>query len=1101
MKNINVDDLFTGAKTPEYAVFYNIAYWWISDTLKKLYHTSSSVKEDREEDNSPYVDRFVNEGTNLMNSTLPDSAYLKLRDFLWKGFIFEKNSSGLELTEKEKRLIHKMVAKMVEIRNFHSHVWHDNVNLIFDKELKTWIEYLHEYALQILQKENSREVDKYREKAKNLFDSFGEAFYITQDGRNFFLSFFLKKSEMSRFMQQRKGCKRNDKPEFRIKHLVYRFYCHRDGATKNRYSVENTVFSELDEGSKSEILQARQLYKMLSYLNDIPSQVIDRKLFPLYYQEQPVTNAVEICGFIKGLGILKECDFNLEENSDEGNRKEIIFLYPKVNYSFKILLPALHKILLDIIRNPESENRFYEILEKFSGFRDSFPVALDEFKKGNRFTEEMNEYYTFKLKADDKTRGLLAQIIDSSEKQTVIDNKTIKELKYRVVTEPIELDYYDTCFETGQKLRTTDRFLEFAVNYLIDKKVVGNWEWLIEKFEPEEVIKQAEAGVETKNVIKRVKLYSALIPEEFRLCTKNDHVLVRLKSNPETVFGIGQNAMRNLLLAHFHNHNIDEVLQKLVSDILKIRKTGIKGESLNYSELNLLNDKTIPRYLQLMMRDGKVLQNETLSSIETKAKARIERLVEYFEGIKTGEVKLTRKEINTQLIRCYKFFDWEYPNNSQFKFLRQNEYQLMSIYHYTLAKPENDPRYLRRLRGQLFVDIDKHLPVYLRKVLSEETTLDGLFNKVMDESIGRLKKWGNELSSMNPEQKKNCLSKLGLHAPVDPVPDAANKTNLGQMKNLPLMLHPALVFMAFGYSRDSSMFSTFRENPVFSKGLIPELYNDGSYREILNKTAVGQHKQAHKIVGEINNLKTTDTIIWLMVKEYLKQTTSEIMKNISRELAGKNAGDFRVDKLHSFELPVYRSGKHEPKSYTVTVMFKQLADFMLVTGEPLKNLALQLFRRYPSDKELETVGIILKDGVYQIPYIQIKQEMDRVYHESLMMAEFLLDWEKNIVAQIAMEEKQQLIKAAEINAGQKAYIGFKAVCQQAQLLADEYDELKNIRNHALHAKIPEGWSYKEKLADSRIIKILGITPEKLKKYEKKDSYYEQKALGLNNLEN
>ena len=224
---IPIDQLFTGAKTPEYAVFYNIAYWWISDMLKRLYkNTDTSMHEET----SPFIDRFIADGKNIDFSTLSNADYIKLRDYLWKGYMFDKNKSGSIITSKDKVLIHRMIAKLTEIRNFHSHYWHDNVNLKFDFELKKWIEDLHDYAVNKLRIQYSKEIERYESNKNSLFNKHGSDYFITQEGRNFFLSFFLKKSEISRFMQQRKGCKRNDKPEFKIKHLVYRYYTHRDGA-------------------------------------------------------------------------------------------------------------------------------------------------------------------------------------------------------------------------------------------------------------------------------------------------------------------------------------------------------------------------------------------------------------------------------------------------------------------------------------------------------------------------------------------------------------------------------------------------------------------------------------------------------------------------------------------------------------------------------------------------------------------------------------------------------------------------------------------------------------------------------------------------------
>jgi len=1087
---ISIDMLFTGAKTPEYAVFYNIAYWWISDMLKRLYKNTDISKH---EETSPFIDRFINDGQNIDSPIFSDADYIKLRDYLWKGYMFDKNKSGSIITFNDKVLIHKMIAKLAEIRNFHSHYWHDNANLKFDFELKKWIEDLHDYAVNKLRIEYSKEIERYESKKDNLFDKHGSDYFITKEGRNFFLSFFLKKSEISRFMQQRKGCKRNDKPEFKIKHLIYRYYTHRDGASRNRYSIEETVFSELDKESKSEINKARQVYKMLTYLNDIPSEVIDKKLFPLFCNNEIIENSTLIIKFINDNNFFSKCDFSEIENT-KGDiiQNELLFSYTESRYNYKIRIAALHKLILDIIRDPEKENEFYIILDTFGKFRDEFPEIINDIKKGEGNIDELNEYYTYKLKANDKTRGTLGKIIDDYIKGQSIKDKDYKDLLESAVSKAIELTYYNFYFETGQKPRSDNRFMAFAVNYLIDQNLVPNWEWLLEKFESEEIEKKTENN-DNKKVVKHIKTYSAFIPDGYRLNIKEDHVLLRLKSEPEIIIAVGENAMRNLLVTHFHNKPINEVIEKTISDINKIKKAAKNNTTLTES-LDLLNDKTIPRYLKLMMRDETIVQNETINNSIVQAKERIERLVKYFEDLRNEKVKLTRREINTQLIRCYKYFDWNYPDKSEFKFLRQNEYQLMSIYHYTLAKPKNTQRNLSKLRKELFVDINKHLPTNLKLILEEETSLNDLFKTVLLETISRLKKWGNRFSSMNSVQKKDCLSKLGIHVPKIPVPDASNKANLEQMKNLPFMLHPALVFMAFGYGQNSTVFSKFRDDPKNSKGLLTNHYNFQSYLDLYSNDI--DRKQSYKIVGTINNLKTLDTLIWQMAKKYLQEATSDILKNITSELTSKKSGDFQVNQLHNFAFPVFKSEKSETKPFKVIVKFKQLGDFMLITGKPLEKVALQFFNRYRTNEELEKIDVHIKDRFYEIPYVQIKQEMDRIYHESIILADMILDWEKTVVAKVSEDEKQRLIEAAKQNKnGYKAHINFAGVCNYANLQAEDKEQLQKLRNHALHAKIPDkDWTYQQKLNDPIIQKLLNITPEKLKKYEKKNAYYETKAL-------
>lgn len=1095
------DSLYTGGKAPEYAVFYNIAYWWISDFLKSLYPYKE--KYENTDNYSPYIDRFINEGKEGGQISLPDSAYIKLRDYLWKGYHFDKNRSGLELTENDRRLIHKMLAKLSEVRNFHSHYWHDNANLEFDTDLSKWIDYLHDYALNQLQKEYPWEVDEYRKKreSKSLFDRHDGKSYISQDGRNFFLSFFLKKGEMTRFMQQRKGCKRNDKPEFKLKHHLYRYYTHRDGATKNRCSIEETAFSGLGDEAKSEILNARQLYKMLSYLNDVPCEIIDKNLFPLYHKQEKVENEEQMLAFLEEQPYLKKCAFSLLENKHgELVKQTLAFTFETCNFSFEIRVAALHKLLLDIIREPKREADFYVSLNTFSTFRTEFPGKLDAFVKGESSDEEMNDYYNYKLKTNDYTRGKLGQIIESVNSNTRLDYRKIFELKDLASTKAIELSYYNFYFERDQKPRQGSQFIPFAVNYLIDQNICPDWEWLMEKFEPEAVEKKVEGRkqVERKveQVIKRVKIYADRVPEGYRLSLKNQQVLVRMKNKPEMIFGLGENAMRNLIMVHFQRKPINQILGRLCDDLEKIKQAGKQKEALAYDQLGLLCSKTMPRFLRMMMRDESIIQTESIGHATTRAKDRITRLMRYFDDVLQGKVKLNRKQINTQLIRCYKYFDWKYDNNSAYKFLRQNEYQLMSIYHYSLAKEDLSHTYLVNLRRQLFVDIKHHLPQKLDDILRKEQSLDALFERILKETMSILEYWNDHLAEMNHDEMKDCFSKLSIKLPQIPVPDAAIQSNLRQMVHLPLLLHPALILKAFNYPQKSNIFADFRNDPINSKGLLEESYHYQAYLELLQSQCPDFDKISHKLIGELNNLKTLDTLIWKMTKQYLDTTTSSVLKEISFKLINDNQAVFKLNQLHDTLLPVFQSAADIESPYRVLVKFKQLGDYMLITGKPLEKLALQLLNRYPNGEDRERLGLMQKEGYYQIDYSLIKQEMDRVYHESLMLTDFIFQWEKTIVDAIDDKEKQKLINHAQ-EEGKRAHLKFPSVCRHAQLDTADTEELCSLRNSALHAKIPEGFAYHEKIEDDRIRKMLNITTDMLKKYEKKDSYYEAEALLLN----
>jgi hypothetical protein len=194
------------------------------------------------------------------------------------------------------------------------------------------------------------------------------------------------------------------------------------------------------------------------------------------------------------------------------------------------------------------------------------------------------------------------------------------------------------------------------------------------------------------------------------------------------------------------------------------------------------------------------------------------------------------------------------------------------------------------------------------------------------------------------------------------------------------------------------------------------------------------------------------------------------------------------------ELPVYQSDKNLKKPYEVILKFRQLDDYMLIAEKPLIKLVDLLFMRLTTNEQLCDAGIALKDGYYQIPYVLVKQEMERVFHGSVIATNFIILWEKTIVDRISQTSKQQKIDAAKNSSGSWAYLSFDEVLTHTTLDTETKKELKKLRNHAMHIKIPEGWTYQGMLESNRIKNVLGITPETMKKYEKKGDYYTQKAL-------
>lgn len=291
-------DLFTGGKTPELAIFFNLAY----DNLEK------------------YVKSIDSEVKVFSNSDgLPDKVFTYLREYIWKGNSQNKNSEGHAVTEDEKAIIAEMIRKVKGFRNFHSHIWHNHDVLKCTEVLRKFILNLHDSAVAKISASISKNGKLYIEQRKEypFFKQHSNESYVTQEGRLYFLSFFLNRGEMQLLLSQSKGSKQNNLPEYKFKHEVFTYYCHREGSSWDSSGIKNEGLEKMDAQQRKRILKGRQAFKIMNYLNDEPVFEYQEDGLPLLYEcngeVKAVENSAELLHYIKGKQILQKLEFNIPD--------------------------------------------------------------------------------------------------------------------------------------------------------------------------------------------------------------------------------------------------------------------------------------------------------------------------------------------------------------------------------------------------------------------------------------------------------------------------------------------------------------------------------------------------------------------------------------------------------------------------------------------------------------------------------------------------------------------------------------------------------------------------------------------------------------------
>ncbi len=1125
--DISKKDLFTGGKLPEFTVFYNMAFFKIAGLINHL------QGEAYEEDKQLLEKKFKN---FLRDSNDPkhDRVFLKLRDYLWKGYGTNKNSSGYVLNQEDKVLIVSILWKLIEVRNFHSHYWHDNSVLAFSEQLYRHIQNLHEEAKFSFMGEFPHEVSKYELKLKEkpLFRHHERQYFISQEGRVFFLSFFLTRGEMARFLQQSKGFKRNDTPEFKIKHLIYRFYTHRDGTARQHYGQEENVLSGLPSTEKTDILAARQAFKLISYLNDVPTLSHNTDLFPLYLDSEiKVQNAQDLIVFCRKNNWFNELIMSQlvkEKLAKKGSGEDSLMIekehYLDIslnNFHIHLSQNAFHRLLLDSLRKEDNGQFVLDKLQKFTEERlylyaliTKESARTEHLQKGEtNIEQEFDQYYRFKLRSGEQLRekmGFWLEKIDYNDLKGRALEK-LNSFQSCILENPIEVNYYDFYFKDEEKPRSFDQFMNFSISYLIDFQIVPDWCWLYERFEPEEEIKEKMVNGRTEKVSltvnKRRTMFSATKPilsksekemdnsSDWRLSITDGQVLVGIYKGeteadrlvgkaPKNKFLLGHRAVKNLLITSIENGNIQEnelpkindFFEDIITDIDSLKNQG----QLTNNSFKILTANEIPDSFLIGSKNKKPFEIPELHSL---ARERIDKLIAELSKLllqkdKKPTVNLNRAEKNRQIMRCYKYFDWEYPQQSEFKFLRKDEYQQMSVYHYCLEKRRNNDLQ----RGDYAFLIEKalpHIPEVIKGLLRTSKNIDELLEKTIIETIDLLENWAGLISIMKGKTLVKRLNKLGISSYKESI----------LAEHIPFDIHPILILRKYFPDELAngkfSLSARIWGDSTLRTGTRKEHYNIAPYLKEFNISTNAPSKK-RKLVGEMNELITQDVLLWMIAKKYINKTSAAYRGFIT---GGNSQDQWNISNLRQTEIQKPFDAVGTYGEVILKIKFHQLDDYLLVESKPVIKLALeQVMMRYEYLKredaeKLKNMNIKKTEhGNYVVPYEEVFKEIQRVFNDSVHCAGELLRWEKQIIESMTDAERLEC-ENRKISEGQKAFINFWEVLQKANYAETEKATLKDIRNTAFHGKIPKGWSYRERIENGTFWDLFGYVPKPQKNYE------------------
>lgn len=1078
-------ELFMGGKDAEFAVFFNVAF---TKVLRTVHFWKTGVIEfDEEKLDTLYgtlLDQF--EQSRHVADDLSDEMYAKLRNYIWKGYLSERNSSGYTLAPEDKTRIRQLLCKLRALRNFHGHVYHDNAEIDFQPELRDFILRLHDDAMYLFSEKHPEEVEFYQ---KNLLEHplFKQGRYITQEGRTFFLSLFLTTGEVSRLLQQRRGSKKNDELRFRIKHSIYRHYAHRDGAARKYYNLEENLHDTLTEQELAELLNAQKFYRLNVQANDTPEFLHDTGLFPLFFQQKngelaPCETVQDLQLFCRQQRIATALAFHpvLKKDSEEEKTGVIRFGIP-ADYTqpFEVKRSDFHRIVLDFIRL--GEEAMLERLGFFLQERKTLRHALEQPDPENHLGMSgdtpiaLMDYEKYKLRGSRRLREDFTEWLMGYENKHKKQEKWLGFLKTRLASAPIELRHFDLYQVADQKPRTADRFIEQCVDYLMDFGITPNWHWAFETFRTETKT-DPKTGAK-KEVLRKVIEFHPRCPDtgNWRLCVDSSHILVKLRGEGRP-FAFGENALRNLMVAVTDrldkpNSDAQNLLDRIQADLQTVEAAAQSGKPLDFSTLQLLDSDTLPEVL--LLRTGATQPANWLR----KTQNRVAHIIGVLADLQKDKTGLSRADRNEQVMRCYQFFDWN-P-----KFLRQNEYQQLSIFHYSLermtaiedekseAKRRRDDRSVRAaernlryyyalLEGIRAENLNR-IPPEVDKVLRNATSLDDLLDRIIATTLGTLRRWEAVLKRGPRQEQEAIAQRLKIHRDTTASLDAAYPASI------PFSIHPVLIVKAF-YPKNAnpvnriSLSKIVRDNTALVSALRPSNYDWSAYAALAAQWPEAVRKKvSKKITGASDRATAHDALRWHFASRYFER----ISPNVRMAFGSDGALPARVDNLRrsTLHIPVTTDAGHAVR---VELYFHQLDDTLFVESKNmLTKLVDYLYRRRAEDPV--RYAEVHDD---HLAYGEITKEMARLQNDALVIARHLLDWENRVLE--GLTDAALLQNATPPGKGLRR-IGFRKVCQVAQLSDSDANTLSNLRNHVFHMKVPTQYTYRSIAQDPAIRRLLG----------------------------
>jgi hypothetical protein len=474
------------------------------------------------------------------------------------------------------------------------------------------------------------------------------------------------------------------------------------------------------------------------------------------------------------------------------------------------------------------------------------------------------------------------------------------------------------------------------------------------------------------------------------------------------------------------------------------------------------------------------------------------------EALKKDKTGMSRADKNEQVMRCYQFFDWN-P-----KFLRQNEYQQLSIYHYSLQriamlgcdlnknkdkleearknhnyrdektvgfeikKTKRHLKYYEGLLEGIRAENKNRIPPEVAAVLRKADSLDNLLDRIIKTTLDTLRGWLQTLQT-GPARRQEAIAQR-LKIPLALQPNAA--TAFPSEHLIPFSIHPSLVIKAFLVKKGEDvtqivLSKLIRDNTKLMAALRTDNYDYTTYERYAAEWPTAKQMQ-RKQVEAYDRTRTHDAIRWLLAGRYFER----VSPNLRMAISGSNTPPTQVGSLRDKKLSIIVSIKNDKyedtasdkeekktKDVSIDLYFHQLDDTLFVESKDLlTRIVGYIYRRRRAEQPAFYKAV--QDD--RLPYDEIVKETARLQNEAMIIAKRLLEWEQSVLDQLTDEALVQHSEGRSLKR-----IGFKKVCQLSNLDDKKVQHLLDLRNTVFHLKIPKTHTFQTWVQQPELLELLG----------------------------